>query len=138
LVVENWNIVLSDDIGLNFVLSLSEGDEVKVSVDGEEVPVELTQNEDGTYQVMIKVAAAQMTSEIQIVVNGQPVEKTYSVRGYADVILTGEYDAKVKALVNNMLAYGGASQKYFNVNTDNLADKGITVADVTVPDDTYP
>ena len=134
LVVENWNIVLSDDIGLNFVLSLSEGDEVKVSVDGEEVPVELTQNEDGTYQVMIKVAAAQMTSEIQIVVNGQPVEKTYSVRGYADVILTGEYDAKVKALVNNMLAYGGAAQSYFKVNTDNPADKGITVADVTVPD----
>lgn len=133
--MKNWNIVLGDDIGLNFVLELTEDDEVKVNVDGEEVPAELTQNADGTYQIMIKVAAAQMTSEIQIVVNGQPVEKTYSVRDYADVILAGEYDANVKALVNHMLAYGGAAQNYFKVNTDNLADKGITVADVTVPDD---
>ena len=133
--VKSWNIVLGDDIGLNFVLALTQGDEVKVNVDGEDVPVELTQNADGTYQAFIKVAAAQMTSEIQIAVNGQPVEKTYSVRDYADVILAGDYKDEIKALVSNMLAYGGAAQKYFDVNTDNLADKGITVADVTVPKD---
>jgi hypothetical protein len=133
--VKSWNIVLGDDIGLNFVLALTQGDEVRVNVDGEEVPTQLTQNEDGTYQVFIKVAAAQMTSEIQIVVNGQPVEKTYSVRDYADVILAGEYNDYVKALVSNMLAYGGAAQNYFNVNTDNWADKDITVAEITVPGD---
>ena len=135
LSVKSWNIVLGDDIGLNFVLALTQGDEVKVNVDGEEVPTQLTQNEDGSYQAFIKVAAAQMTSEIQIVVNGQPVEKTYSVRGYADVILSGEYSDFVKTLVSNMLAYGGAAQKYFEVNTDDLADKNITVAEVTVPND---
>ena len=135
VVVQNWNIVLSDDIGLNFVLTLTESDEVQVNVDGKEVPAELTKNQDGTYQVFIEVVAAQMTSEIQIVVNGQPVEKTYSVRDYADVILSGEYTDSVKALVNNMLVYGGAAQRYFNVNTGDYADKNITVADVTVPDD---
>ena len=135
LSVKSWNVVLGDDIGLNFVLALTQGDEVQVKVDGAEVPVELTQNEDGTYQVFIEVAAAQMTSEIQIVVNGQPVEKTYSVRDYADVILSGEYNDLVKALVSNMLSYGGAAQKYFNVNTDDLADRNITVAEVTVPGD---
>ena len=133
--VKSWNIVLGDDIGLNFVLALTQGDEVKVNVDGEEVPVELTQNEDGTYQAFIKLAATQMTSEIQIVINGQPVEKTYSVRDYADVILSGEYSDFVKTLVRNMLSYGGAAQKYFNVNTDDLADRDITVAEVTVPND---
>ena len=135
VVVKDWNIVLSDDIGVNFVLALTQSDVVRVNVDGKEVPVELTQNEDGTYQVLIKVAAAQMTAEIQIVVNGQPLEKTYSVRKYADVILAGEYSDYVKALVNNMLSYGGAAQNYFNVNTDDLADKDITVAEVTVPSD---
>ena len=133
--VKSWNIVLGDDIGLKFVLELTEDDEVLVNVDGEEVPAELTQNEDGTYTVFIKVAAAQMTSEIQIVVNGQPVEKTYSVRDYAHVILSGEYTDYAKALVSNMLSYGGAAQKYFEVNTDDLADKNITVAEVTVPND---
>jgi hypothetical protein len=34
-----------------------------------------------------------------------------------------------------MLVYGGAAQKYFKVNTDDLADRNITAAEVTVPDD---
>ena len=135
LVVKSWNIVLGDDIGLNFVLDLTQDDEVQVNVDGKEVPAELIQNEDGTYQVFVEVAAAQMTAEIQIVVNGQAVEKTYSVREYADVILAGDYKAEIKALVNNMLVYGGAAQNYFGVNTDDLANKDITVSEVTVPGD---
>ena len=134
-VVKTWNIVLGDNIGLNFVLALSENDEVQVQVDGAAVPVELTQNEDGTYQVLIEVAAAQMTSQIQLFVNGQAVEKTYSVREYADVILAGEYADSVKTLVSNMLAYGGAAQKYFEINENNYADRDITVAEVTVPGD---
>ncbi|MBQ6831963.1 MAG: hypothetical protein IJO28_04940, partial [Oscillospiraceae bacterium] len=135
LSVKSWNIVLGDDIGLNFVLALTQGDEVQVKVDGTEVPVELTHNEDGTYQVFIEVAAAQMTSQIELIINGQPVEKTYSVRDYADVILAGAYHDYVKALVRSMLSYGGAAQKYFHVNEQDLANRDITVAEVTVPGD---
>ena len=135
LSVKSWNIVLGDDIGLNFVLALTQGDEVQVKVDGTEVPVELTHNEDGTYQVFIEVAAAQMTSQIELIINGQPVEKTYSVRDYADVILAGEYADSVKTLVRSMLSYGGAAQKYFHVNEQDFADRDITVAEVTVPGD---
>ncbi len=133
--VESWNIVLGDDIGLNFVLALNQGDEVRVNVDGKEVPVELNSNGDGTDRVFIKLAAAQMTSEIQLVINGQPMEKTYSVREYADVILSGNYSNSVKNLVKNMLVYGGMAQAYFDVNMDTKADQGITVAEVSVPAD---
>ena len=135
VIVQSWNIILSDNIGLNFILALTQDDEVQVTVDGEEVPVELTKNADGTYKVFIEVAAAQMTSEIQIIVNGQPAEKTYSVRGYADVILSGQYSNYVQDLVRNMLVYGGAAQHYFDVNTGKWADQDITVAEVIVPGD---
>ena len=125
--VISWNIVLGDNIGVNFVLALTEGDTVAVTVDGEEVPATLTDNGNGTYTVFIKLAAAQMTDEIVISVNGYAVEKTYSVRAYADEILAGDYTSYTKALVQNMLVYGGAAQTYFGHNTENLADEGIEV-----------
>ena len=125
--VSGWNIVLGDNIGVNFVLALAKGDEVAITVAGEEVPATLTNNGNGTYTVFIKLAAAQMTDEIVISVNGYAVEKTYSVRGYADVILAGDYSSYTKALVQNMLVYGGAAQTYFGHNADNLASEGIEV-----------
>ncbi len=125
--VSSWNIVLGDNIGVNFVLALAKGDVVTVTVGGQEVPVELIDNGNGTYKAFIKLAAAQMADEIVISVNGYAVEKTYSVRAYADVILAGEYTSYTKALVQNMLVYGGAAQNYFKHNTDNLASNGIEV-----------
>ncbi len=125
--VNSWNIVLSDNIGVNFVLALTEGDTVAVTVDGEEVPATLTNNGNGTYTVFIKLAAAQMADEIAISVNGYAVEKTYSVRAYADEILAGDNTSYTKALVQNMLVYGGAAQTYFGHNAGNLASDGIEV-----------
>ncbi len=125
--VSGWNIVLGDNIGVNFVLALTEGDTVAVTVDGEEVPATLTDNGNGSYTVFIKVAAAQMTDEIVISVNGYALEKTYSVRAYADEILAGNYTSHTKALVENMLVYGGAAQRYFEHNTENYADVDIEV-----------
>ena len=130
--VSSWNIVLGDNIGVNFVLALAEGDIVTVTVGGQEVPVELTSNGSGTYKVFINLAAAQMCDEIVISVNGYAVEKTYSVRAYADEILAGEYTSYTKALVQNMLIYGGAAQYYFEHNMENLASEGIE-ATVAVP-----
>ncbi|MBQ6831328.1 MAG: phosphodiester glycosidase family protein [Oscillospiraceae bacterium] len=125
--VSAWNITLSDNIGVNFVLALAKGDTVAVTVDGAEVPVTMKDNGNGTYNVTIELAAAQMTSEIAIVVNGYAAEKTYSVRGYADVILAGEYTDAVKNLVRYMLVYGSAAQNYFELNLDDLAGNGIEV-----------
>ena len=132
--VSGWNIVLGDTIGVNFVLALAEGDIVTVTVGGEAVPAELTSNGNGTYKVFINLAAAQMSDEIVISVNGYAVEKTYSVRAYADVILAGDYTSYTKALVQNMLVYGGAAQSYFAHNTENLASNGIEVT-AAVPEE---
>lgn len=123
--VSGWNIVLGDNIGVNFVLALTEGDIVTITVGGQEVPVELTSNGNGTYKVFIELAAAQMADEIVISVNGYAIEKTYSVRAYADVIFNGDYTTYTKNLVANMLVYGSAAQTYFNHNLDNLAGKDI-------------
>ena len=126
-VVESWNISLGDNIGVNFVLNAEEADEVSFSVAGEAVTAVQNGN---TYSIYL--AAAQMTDEIVIVVNGTAVEETYSVREYADVILTGDYDADVQNLVKAMLCYGGAAQTYFDYNASNLASSGIEFT-VAVP-----
>ena len=125
--VDSWNIVLGDNIGVNFVLALTKGDKVEIKVAGEKVAATLKDNGNGTSTVFIKLAAAQMTDEISISVNGYAVEKTYSVRAYADVILAGEYTSYTKELVKNMLVYGGAAQNAFNYNTANMANAGIEV-----------
>ena len=135
VIVDSWNIVPGDDIGVNFVLALTQGDTVQVQVDGEEVPVTLADNKNGTYNALIHVAAAQMTAEIAIVVNGQAVEKTYSVREYADLILAdAQYTDYAKTLIKNMLSYGAAAQIFFNYNVENLANAGITVDAIAVPE----
>ena len=119
--VETYNITLKDNIGINFVMKLAETDEVTVTVGGEAVDCAVV---DG--KLSINVAAAQMTDEIAIYVNGLPLAKTYSVRGYADVVLSGEYGVNEKAMVRAMLHYGAAAQDYFNYNDGNYADAGMT------------
>ena len=117
--VNQWGLTLGDQIGVNFVMNVNAGDTVSFAVNGNTVP--FVQN-NSTYT--IKLAAAQMTDEIQISVNGVALDKTYTVRGYADIILAGTYGELTKNLVENMLIYGGAAQTAFGYNTGNLASDG--------------
>jgi len=119
--VSGYNVALDDNIALNFVLEVAEGDTVAVTVN--DVPVEYTLV-DG--KICIELAAAQMTDVVAITVNGMPLGKTYSVRGYADTVLAGDYDDATKNLVNAMLAYGGAAQTFFDYHTGAMASDGIT------------
>ncbi len=125
--VSTWNLVLDGNIGVNFVMNVSQTDVVAVTVNGEAVETQIV---DGT--VSVELAAAQMTDVIAISVNGVALPNTYSVRGYADYILeeANGYDDATKNLVKAMLVYGGASQTYFGYNTESLASDGITVTPV--------
>lgn len=123
--VSRWSLLLADNIGVVFEMNTLETDTVTFTVNGAPVTAQKNGN---TYTVYL--AAAQMTDQIEVFVNGVAVDKTYSVRAYADIILSGGYGDLVVNLVKQMLSYGGASQVVFGYNTTNLANSGI---DVTAP-----
>ena len=123
--VSRWSLLLADNIGVVFEMNTLETDTVTFTVNGAPVTA---QKDGNTYTVYL--AAAQMTDQIEIFVNGVAVDKTYSVRAYADIILSGGYGDLVVNLVKQMLSYGGASQRVFGYNTGNYADDGINVTAV--------
>ena len=135
--IVKWNITLEDNLKVNFHLELNEGEQVYLKVGSAEVAYnlsDLTKTDDGYYVATVSMAAAQMTDDINVQVINLTNEKllankTYSIRGYADAVLGSEkYPETTKALVNEMLNYGGAAQAFFGYNTGNLANAGITGA----------
>ena len=129
--IEEWNIVLGDQIGANFYVNVPENTAnaaVKVTVADQTETHELTAPDSkGLYKVSVNVAAAQMTEDITLQLVADGTEYTpvnYSIRDYAVCILTGNYFDAVKTLVKHMLNYGAAAQTYFGVKTDNLANAG--------------
>jgi hypothetical protein len=130
--LKGWNIILGDDIGVKFTLNSADYT-VITTVNGAEVTPTISGE-----TVTVNVAAAQMTDTIGLTVkNGEEIVHTgeYSVRKYADTILSGSYDAEVKDMVKQMLNYGAAAQTYFSYNNEEgkLANSGITVDEATVP-----
>ena len=125
--VKSWGLTLGDQIGVEFDVALAETDTVEVAVNGTAADFTKVDNGDGTYTVTVKLAAVQMTDSIALSINGVALDRTYSVREYADIILAGSYGDLTVNLVKNMLGYGAASQTYFGYNTQNLANAGIDV-----------
>ncbi len=126
--VENWNLTLGDDIGVNFGIDLAQTDTVTVTVNGEDAPFAI---DDGILSV--KIAPAQMNDPIQISVNGTPLENIYTVREYAQTILTGDYPEATRHLVRAMLVYGITAQQYFGHNLESLESNNVDADPVTVP-----
>jgi len=88
---------------------------------------DMTADENGYYEFTVALAAAQMTDEIQLsMMEGEKeiASKTYSVQGYAKVLLEENYDASVKTMVKAMLNYGAKAQTYFDYHAGNLANAG--------------
>lgn len=136
--VNGWNITLGDNVAVNFRVAISDAVAEKATATVTAVGKTETitfQNAKkdaatGEWLFTVELAAAQMTEEILLEVTAgdtQLLSKTYSVRGYADYVLddANGFDETTKALVTEMLHYGGAAQQYFGCNTDSFADAGI-------------
>ena len=133
--VEQWNVVLQDDIAANFHVrvnaNIRDKAEIAVSIGSQTVnyPVKnLTVGENGTYGVKANVAAAQMNDTITVqVINGDDAgtEQTYSIVQYAKTLLNNSEMSGYYRIVKEMLNYGGMAQLYFQYNTDHLANDGL-------------
>ena len=124
-----YGMYLGSDLNMVFNLHLNENSQVIVTVGEQSYSYyanQLSLCEDGSYDVYIPLAAAQMADEIVVkfVTNGvEGDSEIYTVKEYADYILTdvnNDFTDEDKALVQAMLNYGGAAQAYFGHNTENL------------------
>ena len=134
--VKRWNVELTDRIGMNFHLNLTAEQAADTLVEikcagktAEYFATDLQLNADGYYVLSTQLAAAQMTEPVilTMLVADEIVVKEYSVRQYADYVLTdanNQFDQPTKDLVLAMLHYGAAAQLNFNYKTDNLANAG--------------
>lgn len=136
--VTGMDMLLSDDLKVNFYLNVKSAVTVTVGDDVYTYTAEeLKATDDGLYVATVSVAAAQMTDEITVLVEGCDEAKTYTVRQYADKLLADEAYAEYHALVKEMLNYGGHAQVYFGHNTTDLANQNITgVGAEAVPETT--
>ncbi len=131
--VNSWNLVLEDDLRVNFYLNITDPttEQVKISIGEASITysiADLPISENDLYTVSIRLAAAQMADEINIEIIGSDanyVAKTYTIRQYADTVLADEAMSQYHAIIKEMLNYGGAAQTYFGYNSDNLASTGI-------------
>ncbi len=137
--VEEWNLVLDDDLLVNFYLNLAEDAQVQITVGSETFTYsasQLAKTDDGKYIASVRLAAAQMTDAITLQIVGSEEDAvTYTVRQYADIVLADNTLSAYHALIKEMLNYGGAAQNYFEYNTGSLANADITgVAAKDVPE----
>ena len=138
--VAYWRLILQDDIGLGFQMEYTDAIKidrdayVEITVADEIVTVPVSAAMESLY---INVAAAQMTDDIAVcVVSGDGVRGEtgiYSVKSYADQILSGSYDKATKNMVKAVLTYGAMAQKYFNYRVDVPADSNMDFVLLEMP-----
>lgn len=135
--VDGWSMTLGADLLVNFQLSIDEDIRetaqvvITVEEDTYSYPVNSVRQQRGseTYRFTVPVAAAQMTDIISVqVVNGEDASQMmeYTVLQYAQAVLENDSLSDYHPLVREMLSYGAAAQIYFDHNTENLVDAGIT------------
>ena len=143
--VKFQRLILNDALTMRFDVAVDSADvdatTVNVKLNGAKViadqaVAQLPAGEEGCYQVNVDMSAAQLADviTIEVVTDGKVVStEQYRAVDYAKVILGGDYSAATKNLVTAMLQYGGTSQAYFGYNTEDLANAGLRVEDVVLP-----
>ena len=132
--VKKWNLTLSDQIGANFYVSISDSvsaDAVMNVTDGYGTTAyslgSVPKDAEGNYIFTASLAAAQMGDTVSLQLqDGDQVGQlhTYRAVDYARTVLSGNYGESTKALVKAMLNYGAAAQTYFGYNADALVNEG--------------
>ena len=93
---------------------------------------------DKTMKIKVKLAAKMMSADVTITMPDKSC-CTYSIRQYAENILSGEYDdylsqtynysvekiTALKSLLKSMLNFGSKAQVQFDCATDDLANKNL-------------
>ena len=88
---------------------------------------DLTQDENGLYDMAVEVDVAEMTENISLkatYLGLTAIEENYSVAGYLKTLISGNYTQQTKFLALELLNFGAAAQNYFDYNTGNLANAG--------------
>ncbi len=86
---------------------------------------DLTQDENGLYDMAVEVDVAEMTENIGLkatYLGLTAIEENYSVAQYLKTLVNGNYTNQTKALALELLNYGTAAQNFFDYKTDNLAN----------------
>lgn len=135
---------LGSDIGFNLYIAENPNATITVSGIGKEdihygseLSVFASGEHVGKYLVEFNLAASQMTENVNITIvdiyGFTLYENDISVKAYVEAIENP--DETTVALIEKMLNYGGAAQKYFG-NTDNLASNNPPSDDLLDIEDT--
>ncbi len=130
-------LMLGDDFRMHFFVTVNgNADKTKavITVGGAEAISysigNVTPLEDGSYDLCVDLAAAQMSDRISIDFqneSGSILRKEYAIRDYAHYLLENDYSDETQTLVKKMLNYGAKAQIYFNYNMSDLADSGYEI-----------
>lgn len=140
--VSAHSLLLGDDIGVKYYIEFSDDvlsdptSVIKFTVNGRQTTAAVSEaaHTDNLYEFICPIAAAEMNDTItgQLYVGGQATGDsfTYSVKTYADYILANsEKYADEVPLVEAMLNYGAAAEKYFRGSTEISFTKPATTAE---------
>lgn len=143
--LQGYTLTLDGSIGVNFYMGLSNefvADDAYMEFslpngDTQQIKVSEAKKKDDSYVFTCKVAAKEMTTDIQAQMVAGDVRGemyTYNVKQYADYILahTDAYSGSAVALVKSMLNYGAAAQQLFSYRTDTLANADLNEEDKVI------
>lgn len=126
---------------LAFSSDIKSSDTVKLTVGEKHLNVNVSDIpfENGYAVITVSIAAKEMGDTVSFALysgsNQIGRAFNYSVKQYAEDALSesSQFTADGKALVASMLNYGGASQRYFDYNTDNCVSDTVTVSEIESP-----